>query len=109
MPLSGEARKEYARKHYETNKGKYAASSKAARERKNAKFNALKDKPCADCGVKYHPAVMEFDHLGDKVEDVSTLLRLKGWQTVLDEIAKCELVCANCHRMRTWHRNQAVG
>ena len=45
--------------------------------------------------------VLEFDHLGDKLFDIGQALPYRRWQTILDEIAKCEVVCANCHRRRT--------
>jgi hypothetical protein len=53
----------------------------------------------------FPPEAMQWDHLPgtDKRGDVSTLRGLSK-QAVLDEIAKCELVCANCHVMRTFHR-----
>jgi len=65
-------------------------------------------KPCADCNVQYHPYVMQYDHvtgkkkfnLGEATAKAATL------QAVHDEIAKCEVVCANCHAMRTWSRLQ---
>ena len=50
--------------------------------------------------------MLDFDHVGDKVADVSALVRthLWPWERVLGEIAKCEVVCANCHRRRTAQR-----
>ena len=70
--------------------------------------NALKRVPCADCGIQYHPEVMEFDHPPDsgKVANVSVLLKTRAIAVVLAEAAKCEVVCANCHRMRTVNRRQ---
>lgn len=61
-----------------------------------------REHPCVDCGES-DPVVLEFDHVrGTKVANVSTLaLRLKRWDTILEEIAKCDVVCANCHRRRT--------
>lgn len=88
--------------------GKYAKSSKAARERRKAKIAKLKDAPCTDCNVKYPPYVMQYDHIADnKVMKVSRLLGRASWDTVLAEIAKCELVCANCHAVRTYVRANA--
>lgn len=102
-----EKQKEAQRRHYESNRGKYAESSKAAREKRRVQMNELKSGPCTDCGVRYPYYVMHFDHIGtDKVMDISKLISRASWQTVLDEIAKCELVCANCHAERTHSRNQ---
>jgi hypothetical protein len=69
-------------------------------------------RPCTDCGGWFHPAAMTFDHLPgtSKRGDVSNLLYAGYRQVLLDEIAKCELVCANCHAVRTFMReNQAQG
>jgi hypothetical protein len=62
---------------------------------------------CADCGFKGHHAALHFDHLPGhtKVRDIKSGQQL-GWQALLDEIAKCEVVCANCHSIRTWQRVQ---
>lgn len=61
---------------------------------------------CKDCGLKYHPCVMDFDHVrGEKVEHVSVMIsRGYSLEAIQAEIAKCELVCSNCHRMRTFRR-----
>jgi|SRR5882757_2702477 len=66
----------------------------------------LKSVPCADCGGRFHPACMDFDHLPghQKVASVSRLWNTK--KKLLEEIQKCEVVCANCHRLRTWRRRR---
>ena len=78
--------------------------SDLAREARNRVIiRSAKDKPCADCGQKYPYFVMDFDHInGDKVANVATMAtkRVKV-EKLLVEIAKCEVVCANCHRART--------
>jgi 5-methylcytosine-specific restriction endonuclease McrA len=63
----------------------------------------LREHPCVDCGED-DPVVLEFDHLRDKKFSISEGLQGRRWQDVLDEIAKCEVVCANCHRRRTAKR-----
>jgi hypothetical protein len=52
--------------------------------------------------------VLEFDHLADKSFDIGQALSYRNWQSILDEIEKCEVVCANCHRRRTARRNGTV-
>ena len=65
---------------------------------------AIKAGPCTDCGARLRPEAMDFDHVrGQKLNNVSDLVR-GGTQALLDEIAKCELVCAVCHRLRTSDR-----
>jgi hypothetical protein len=64
----------------------------------------LKRKPCMDCGGIFPPECMDFDHRdpSDKVQGVSRLVfRRYSRDRILAEIAKCDLICANCHRIRT--------
>jgi hypothetical protein len=63
----------------------------------------FRERPCVDCG-ETDPLVLEFDHLGHKRFNIAKGLRDRNWAPVLDEIAKCDVVCANCHRRRTAHR-----
>ena len=66
----------------------------------------LLEHPCVDCG-EADPVVLEFDHDGDKVANVSSLVRrLAKWESIEAEIAKCTARCANCHRRRTM---EAIG
>ena len=64
-------------------------------------LDSLKTTPCVDCGNSFPPCVMDFDHVrGEKVTSVSRMLRWSR-ERLLAEIAKCDLVCSNCHRLRT--------
>jgi hypothetical protein len=64
----------------------------------------LKANPCRDCGKTLPPEAMDFDHVeGEKVEGIAQMWS-HSRERVLEEIAKCELVCANCHKERTWRR-----
>jgi len=63
----------------------------------------LRNAECLDCRIRDF-AVLEFDHREpqDKRDDVSSLVRLPiSWSAISKEIAKCDVVCANCHRRRT--------
>lgn len=103
----------------------YASPEKKQRHIANSRKNANKDraitiqmvneaksKPCADCGHKYPYYVMDFDHLPgtEKVDGIS-VMRANGRsrKLILEEIAKCDVVCANCHRERTHQRRQEFG
>jgi len=68
----------------------------------------LKKRPCADCGGLFHPAAMAFDHLPDlpKRLDVASLIRQGSIGLARAEMAKCEVVCANCHAVRTFVRRE---
>ena len=81
-------------------------------ERKRALYawyHALKEgTPCADCGVSFPPAAMQFDHRPgeNKRGNVGDLAHRMSKRLVLDEIKKCDLVCANCHAIRTVNRRE---
>ena len=74
-----------------------------------AKLDALKAAPCMDCGGRFLPEAMDFDHVrAEKEFAVSRATQSqKSWDKALKEIAKCDLVCANCHRVRTHKRKLA--
>jgi len=109
MPFKDKVKqRESARKHY-------ARNSEAIQKRtvKNNRLIRLRNKlyidgvkgtnPCADCGVSYPPYIMQFDHIVDgKRGNVADMAR-SGFsiENLKAEIAKCELVCANCHAERT--------
>lgn len=60
--------------------------------------------PCTDCGGRYPAICMDFDHLPEheKTTEVSVLATHNYWPSrVVAEMAKCEVVCSNCHRLRT--------
>jgi hypothetical protein len=70
-------------------------------------IRSLKEEnPCVDCGTSYPWYVMDFDHVrGKKSGNISHMVaRLNAKQKILDEIEKCEIVCSNCHRERTFKR-----
>jgi hypothetical protein len=100
----------WSRDHYEANKDAYKARATAQRrDRKvaaRAIIKAAKDVPCADCGLRYPSYVMQFDHVrGVKEFDVATFTATNRPLSHLHrEIAKCEVVCGNCHAIRTHRR-----
>ncbi len=98
----------YLSKHYQDNKPYYIAK---ARKSKVKLFFELKQKireyliahPCVECG-EGDPVVLEFDHVrGEKRHSISNMVtsRASSWTAVQSEIAKCEVRCANCRRIRT--------
>lgn len=67
-----------------------------------------KKKPCADCGREYPHYVMDLDHVrGEKLFNLSAAIKgNRSRAAILAEIAKCDVVCANCHRERTHQAEQ---
>jgi 5-methylcytosine-specific restriction endonuclease McrA len=68
-------------------------------------------KPCLDCGNYFPYYVMDFDHRNPAEKHITVnelVRRMPSIDRVLAEIAKCDLICANCHRVRTFKQNTAV-
>jgi hypothetical protein len=99
---------EAAAEHYRANRDSRSAHNKLRQGEFRAWYTGLKaGKPCTDCGRIFHPAAMHWDHLPgyDKSAPLGELVRHGSREQVLREIAKCELVCANCHAVRTVRRH----
>jgi hypothetical protein len=111
MPFNDiEKRREASRRHYAKHRDRVIASakknSKIARNRIRTHINThLRAHPCVDCG-EANIIVLEFDHIGDdKHFSISDAVRHGYSMTKLkNEIAKCEVRCANCHRKKTYER-----
>jgi hypothetical protein len=98
----------YQREYYERHKDYYLALQEERVERHRRLIRQAKDVPCADCGVRYPWYIMDFDHRpGEKklfnLSIAAGQTRL-SWKQIAAEIAKCDVVCANCHRERTYQR-----
>ena len=95
--------KDSCKQYYQQHKKDWTARKQARRDAIRAWINALKSSlGCKDCGYNQNPLVLQFDHLRDKVEAVSVLVSNQAPKTsILKEIEKCEVVCANCHMIRT--------
>ena len=113
--------KEYARNHYhrvqadperaakrkEVRTRWYAENKESVLQKQKEKKRARKQDAisylggaCKECNGEFHPAVFEFHHRdpATKDRDPSKLLQLK-WERVKEELDKCDLLCANCHRL----------
>lgn len=103
---------QYRKTYNKANRPKKALRDSFRRAEAKAYVDKIKAQtPCADCRQRFHPVAMDFDH-GDspKTRGVAVMVG-SGYRLDLikSEIAKCEIVCANCHRVRTWTRNEHVG
>ena len=91
----------YDKRYKET----FQAATKRHHERNRQIARQAREKACADCGKRFPWHVMDFDHVsGEKTSSVSDLIYSAGPARLLREIEKCEVVCANCHRLRTQGR-----
>lgn len=102
-----EAQKKSQRNYYENNKSLYVKSMQDTRVRRHQYVQDLKESsPCLDCGQFYHYCVMQYDHRdsSEKIDSVSRLLNRVTMDAVRKEIDKCDLVCANCHAIRSFER-----
>src|SRR6267143_2767210 len=94
--------REYYRKNREVQKARLLRNTAARRaDNQRRMIEYLRAHPCVDCG-EADIVVLQFDHLADKERDVSSMLSGSwSWSAIEKEIAKCEVRCANCHRLRT--------
>jgi hypothetical protein len=69
-------------------------------------LDQLRSVPCADCGGVFAQCAMDFDHRDPdaKVRSVTRMISNARVERILAEAAKCDIVCANCHRLRTFER-----
>jgi hypothetical protein len=91
--------------HYRRNKDAYLRRNAGFRLRNAEIIREHKSKPCADCGVQYPYYVIDFDHRQGlaKVINLANAGRMTR-PKILEEIAKCDVVCSNCHRECTYQR-----
>lgn len=101
------------RDYYQQNReiqARLALLRKNRRKEERRRFieSLKKDKPCMDCGKNYPPWVMDYDHREGQVKIGSISKMASGntssFENIKIEIEKCDLVCSNCHRERTYSR-----
>lgn len=98
-----------AKKHYEANKDKMKARARAHDEKKKKAVKSflleyLSKNFCVDCGNS-NPIVLEFDHKTKKEKRFfigEANCRGYSLKSVIAEVAKCDIRCANCHRIKTY-------
>lgn len=109
-----ECSREYIREHYLKNKSYYIAKAKRRdnilrQELYNYVINYFSTHPCVDCGESDF-LVLEFDHKErtSKESNISSIIRrAKPIYKLIEEISKCDVRCANCHRRKTERENNS--
>lgn len=101
-----ERRSEYVKQWRLENTEKTRVYARLAYVSLRADMEAAKAHPCLDCHGSFPPECMDFDHVrGEKLLDPS---RARSLPQFMAEIEKCELICSNCHRIRTRRRSLAA-
>lgn len=89
---------------YKSKEDLYINQAKHRQKNFENMWEYLSEKECLDCGIK-DSRVLEFDHLPEFKKSFDIARSVSGstrsWKSILSEINKCEVVCSNCHRIRT--------
>lgn len=102
-------RKELARLARQAAPEKTRIKSRNWRSGLRGKLNLLKSaRPCYDCGGIFPPECLDWDHLpgAEKCFTIGSQAQNHTFEAVINEISKCQLVCACCHRTRTFNRGR---
>jgi ATP-dependent Lon protease len=90
--------------YYENNKQSIAKRQKEYYLKNKEKIDAIKKQPCMDCKNIFPTICMDFDHVrGKKLYNIANM-KSQSWELVEAEIKKCDVICSNCHRIRTHER-----
>ena len=76
-------------------------NNKKAYKKRRKFIDTLKNVSCIDCNNNFPPECMDFDHVRGKKKFGISQHSMKNMKDLLKEIEKCDIVCANCHRIRT--------
>src|SRR6058998_3601815 len=96
-------------RYYAANRESEIARVRTRQDRTTAFLRALREVPCADCSRRFAGHQMDFDHRDPREKSFELLkgrASLKSRAQLLAEAAKCDVVCANCHRIRTRKRHR---
>lgn len=113
MAKNKELQSEAAKRHYQQNRTAMIARSKQftteARQRNRDYIWQIKIKSiCLDCGYS-DPRALQFHHISDKDGNVADAIRRAwGLEKLKKEIAKCVVLCANCHQIRHFNERSGV-
>lgn len=105
------ANNEAVQREREANREAAKTRYKELYAKNRAILDAAKSVPCMDCGGSFDPICMDFDHRPgeEKKYQVSTLVGRARTELMLAEMSKCDVICSNCHRIRTRNRGQWIG
>ncbi len=102
-----EEKRAYQRAHYHANKESWREKRRRYEAKMRGVILAAKECPCVDCGRLLPAIVLEFDHRPGTVKRFNLgdqHARKHGLRAIEAEIAKCDVLCPTCHRLRTFRR-----
>lgn len=114
QPYCKECQRAYSREQYKKTADKQKKQILLAKQKRVAVNKAYvknikESSPCMDCGKYYPHYIMDFDHQHSKEFIISKAVNNgTSIDRIKNEISKCELVCANCHRERTFNSNNII-
>src|SRR5688572_8234175 len=85
-----------------------SCATRLRNRRLKLKLLELRGGKCVDCGYDAHPAALDFDHRdpSTKLLEVSQMSSEAGWDRLVAEAEKCDIRCANCHRIKTFEARE---
>jgi hypothetical protein len=93
--------KAYANTYYQNNKAKVLATTKASVKKYKEQWRSFKATlACVKCGQN-HPATLDFHHIDSSTKEASVnkLIKYRAFKRAMEEVKKCLVLCANCHRI----------
>ena len=104
LPKQRAARRRWRQRYPE----RQAAAQRKGRAQARERLQAIKlERGCLDCGYRSHPEALQFDHVrGPKLFELASGSR-RAWPLIEAEMNKCEVVCANCHAIRSASRRES--
>ena len=99
-------RSDYQKRWRSNNRAKVVSYTQKQVAKRRLVINKFKDVPCTDCGIRYAWYVMQFDHRDPitKLFYIGRAIVSRKLEDLVGEVAKCDVVCANCHAIRTYKR-----
>lgn len=96
---------EFTKRYFEEFSGVTTRKDKRQKTRKMV-MQIKTGKPCMDCKEIFPHYIMEFDHVrGSKIGNIESIARIGDMEMLMEEISKCDLICSNCHKHRTFMRS----
>lgn len=106
-PEGRQKAREDSKRHYQRHKPDYLARNTKDKHEKRDFIQKYKEfHGCMDCGGKFPYFVLDLDHRDphDKKFALNRIHLLTSWDKMVEEINKCDVVCANCHRIRSYEK-----